>query len=102
MALIFILTTSNKYELQQTLTATGHICMGMSYKQSSLPFRAHKIYVYAIELIMHEACPHNSQFSTLKNSLHLFDVQSYNQPSQSMLSVPRRKKKAEQLFYTIS
>lgn len=48
MALIFALTTSNKYELQQILTAIGHIYMDMSYKQSSLQFQAHKIYVYTI------------------------------------------------------
>lgn len=30
MALIFTLTTSNKYELQQNLTATGHIYMDTS------------------------------------------------------------------------
>lgn len=48
MAPIFTLTTSNIYELQQTLTAIGHIYMDMSYKQSSLQFQAHKIYVYTV------------------------------------------------------
>jgi len=53
MALIFTLTTSNKYELQQTLTATGHIYTDMSYKQSSFQFQAHKIYAHAVSLTTH-------------------------------------------------